>query len=56
MSQDIQDRLGPVDVVIIEFPAEVRLGDLMVTPAHRKRGICSYIMDRHVEFSESSCE
>ena len=36
-------------LVIIEFAAEVRLGDLMVTPAHRKRGICSYIMDRHVD-------
>jgi len=41
---------GPVArLIIIEFDDEVRLGDLMVVPTHRKRGICSYIMDRHVE-------
>lgn len=41
---------GPVArLVIVEFDDEVRLGDLMVVPGHRKRGLCSYIMDRHVE-------
>ncbi len=35
-------------LIIVEFPDEVRLGDLMVTMAHRKRGLCSYIMDCHV--------
>ena len=35
-------------LIIVEFSDEVRLGDLMVTMAHRKHGLCSYIMDRHV--------
>ncbi len=46
----VEDDDGPVArLIVIEFDDEVRLGDLMVVHAHRKRGICSYIMDRHVE-------
>lgn len=46
----IVERFGaPVArLIVIEFADEVRLGDLMVTPAHRKRGICSYVMDCYV--------
>ena len=41
---------GPVArLIIIEFDDEVRLGDLMVAREHRRHGLCSYIMDRHVE-------
>lgn len=41
---------GPVArLIVIEFDDEVRLGDLMVALEHRKRGLCSYIMDRNVE-------
>ncbi|HVZ41505.1 MAG TPA: GNAT family N-acetyltransferase [Candidatus Kapabacteria bacterium] len=35
-------------LIIIEFEDEVRLGDLMILPAHQNRGICSSIMDRYV--------
>jgi hypothetical protein len=41
---------GPVArLIVIEFDDEVRLGDLMVVHHHRKRGLCSYIMDCHVD-------
>lgn len=46
---------GPVArLIIIEFDDEVRLGDLMVIPEHRKHGLCSYIMDRYVELGLAS--
>lgn len=45
----VEHRGTPVArLIIIEFADEVCLGDLMVAHAHRKRGLCSYIMDRYV--------
>jgi len=40
---------GPVArLIIVEFADEVRLGDIMVVPAHRRHGLCSYVMDSYV--------
>ncbi len=45
----VEHRGAPVArLIVIEFADEVRLGDLMVAHAHRRRGLCSYIMDCHV--------
>ena len=35
-------------LIIIEFDDEVRLGDIMVVPEHRRNGICTHVMRTYV--------